>query len=75
MDIGAKAEIYKIINTLVEGGCAVLMISSEMEELIGMCDRIIVMGNGEITGSFDRHGFDQENILAAAMKLGRQEVA
>ncbi len=75
VDIGAKAEIYKIINTLVEGGCAILMISSEMEELIGMCDRIIVMGNGEITGSFDRPNFDQERILAAAMRRGRQEVA
>ena len=75
VDIGAKAEIYKIINTLVQGGCAVLMISSEMEELMGMCDRIIVMGNGEITGSFDRPAFDQERILAAAMKRGRQEVA
>jgi len=60
---------------LVEGGCAILMISSEMEELMGMCDRIIVMGNGEITGSFDRPNFDQERIQAAAMKRGRQEVA
>jgi ribose transport system ATP-binding protein len=73
VDIGAKAEIYRIINALVDEGCAVLMISSEMEELIGMCDRILVMSNGEITGSFNRKEFNQERILEAAMRPARQE--
>lgn len=73
VDIGAKAEIYRIINALVAEGCAVLMISSEMEELIGMCDRIAVMSNGEITGSFSRADFNQERILEAAMRPSRQE--
>jgi len=75
VDVGAKAEIYKIINTLVEDGCAVLMISSETEELIGMCDRILAMSNGEVRATFEREDFDQERILEAAMQNGRREVA
>jgi len=67
IDVGAKFEVYKIINQLVAEGTAVLFISSEMEELIGMCDRIIVMHQGEITGSHDRHEFDSERILESAM--------
>jgi len=67
IDVGAKFEVYKIINQLVAEGTAVLFISSEMEELIGMCDRIIVMHRGEITGAHDRHDFDSERILETAM--------
>ncbi len=67
IDVGAKFEVYKIINQLVAEGTAVLFISSEMEELIGMCDRIIVMHRGEITGSHDRQAFDSERILETAM--------
>ena len=54
IDVGAKYEVYKIINRLAADGAGVLMISSEIEELIGMCDRILVMGHGEIRGFFDR---------------------
>lgn len=75
VDIGAKAEIYKIISSLAEEGCAFLMISSEMEELMGMCDRILVMSNGEISGSFDRAAFSQERILEAAMRSSRRGAA
>jgi ribose transport system ATP-binding protein len=67
IDVGAKFEVYKIINQLVAEGTAVLFISSEMEELIGMCDRIIVMHRGLITGTHDRHDFDSERILETAM--------
>jgi ribose transport system ATP-binding protein len=74
VDVGAKYEIYKIINQLVETGAGVLLISSEMEELIGMCDRILVMSNGEISGEFSRHGFNQERILEAAMRHGLRQV-
>jgi len=75
VDVGAKTEIYKIINDLVEGGCGVLIISSEMEELVGMCDRILVMSNGEISGTFERGDFNQEKILEAAMKHRMKEPA
>ena len=50
IDVGAKYEVYKIINRLAADGTGILMISSEIEELIGMCDRILVMGHGEIRG-------------------------
>ena len=67
IDVGAKYEVYKLINRLAAEGTGVLMISSEIEELIGMCDRILVMGHGEIRGSFPRERFDREAILRAAM--------
>ena len=67
IDVGAKNEVYKIINRLAAGGAGILMISSEIEELIGMCDRIMVMAQGEIRAIFERGGFDREAILKAAM--------
>lgn len=63
IDVGAKQEIYTLINTLVEQGKAVLMISSEMEELIGMSDRIIVLSEGHITGELVKEEFNQETIM------------
>ncbi|MBV5323334.1 sugar ABC transporter ATP-binding protein, partial [bacterium] len=63
VDVGAKYEIYSIINDIVAKGAAVLFISSEIEELIGVCDRIIVMGVGEILGSFEKVDFNREKIL------------
>ncbi len=68
IDVGAKFEIYKIIDTLVAGGAGVLMISSEMEELMGLCDRILVMNHGEIQAEYSRGEFDSGRILEAAMK-------
>ena len=50
IDVGAKYEVYKIINQLAADGAGVLLISSEIEELMGMCDRILVMRHGEIHG-------------------------
>jgi len=71
VDVGAKYEIYRLINELAAGGAAVLMISSELEELIGMCDRILVMSGGRITGEVHKSGgFNREDILRAA--LGRR---
>ena len=63
VDVGAKAEIYKIMNDLAARGMAIVMISSEMPEIVNMCDRIIVMSEGRITGELDRSEFDQETIL------------
>ena len=56
VDIGAKFEIYTHLNALAQEGSAILFISSEMEELIGVCDRILVMCSGEITGELARDG-------------------
>ncbi|NOT63626.1 MAG: sugar ABC transporter ATP-binding protein [Acidobacteria bacterium] len=67
VDVGARAEIYRIINELAESGAGVLMISSELEELIGMCDRMLVLRRGELTASFARAEFDREQILRAAL--------
>jgi ribose transport system ATP-binding protein len=66
IDIGAKYEIYGTINKLAEDGVGILVICSELEELMGMCDRILVMSNGEIRAQFARQDFDQEKILQAA---------
>ena len=63
IDVGAKQEIYTLINTLVEQGKTVLMISSEMEELMGMSDRIVVLSEGRVTGELKRDEFDQELIM------------
>lgn len=66
IDIGAKQEIYKLMNELVEKGKSIIMISSEMEELIGMSDRILVLHEGEITGEVTKDEFSQQRILALA---------
>ena len=64
IDVGAKIEVYNIINSLVKQGVAVIMISSEMPEVLGMSDRVAVMHQGEITGVFDNDGtLTQEKIL------------
>lgn len=67
IDIGAKAEIYKIIAQLAEQGRAIVMISSELEEILGLCDRVIVLYHGRITAEFERRAFNQEDIIKAAM--------
>lgn len=66
IDVGAKFEIYSIIDQLAASGSGVLFISSEIEELIGMCDRILVMSRGEIFGEFHRGELNEEAILHAA---------
>ena len=66
IDVGAKSEIYTLVNSLVEEGKAVMMISSEMEEVMGMSDRIIVLCDGKITGTLDRKDFNQETIMSYA---------
>ncbi len=70
VDVGARAEIYRLINRLTEQGAGVLFISSEIEELIGMCDRLLVMRQGTITAHFARAEFDREHILSAALHGG-----
>jgi ABC-type sugar transport system ATPase subunit len=66
VDVGAKFEIYTKIQGLAQNGTSVLVASSEIEELIGICDRILVMSRGEITGEFALEAFDRHAILHAA---------
>ncbi|MCY1715165.1 sugar ABC transporter ATP-binding protein [Caproiciproducens galactitolivorans] len=66
IDVGAKYEIYKLMNELVENGKTILLISSEMEELMGMSDRIIVLSEGKMTGEIEKENFNQENIMSYA---------
>ena len=68
VDIGAKFEIYTHLNSLAQQGSAILFISSEMEELIGVCDRILVMCQGELTGELARSEFSQEKLLTLAIR-------
>jgi ribose transport system ATP-binding protein len=69
IDVGAKIEVYNLINNLVENGAAVIMISSEMDECMGMSDRILVMHEGRLTGELTRDEFSQERIMYAASGL------
>ena len=69
IDVGAKYEIYQIMIELVKQGKSIIMISSEMPELIGMSNRIIVMCNGRITGELDNEEATQEKIMAFATKF------
>ena len=68
IDVGAKYDIYCLINKMVEEGKSVIMISSEMPELLGMCDRIYVMSEGRIAGEFTAEEATQEGIMASIMQ-------
>ncbi|GMN99243.1 xylose ABC transporter ATP-binding protein [Parageobacillus thermoglucosidasius] len=72
IDVGAKYEIYKIINELASQGVGIVLISSELPEVMGMSDRILVMSEGRITGEFSRENATQEKIMACATG-GRQK--
>lgn len=69
VDVGAKQEIYQLINELTDKGMAVIMVSSDMEELMGVPDRIIVLHEGECTGGLDKKDFSQVEILKLASGL------
>ena len=66
IDVGAKAEIHKLMTKLVQAGKAVIMISSEMPEVLGMSDRVLVMHEGDLVGELPREEADQEKILMLA---------
>ena len=66
IDVGAKQEIYDIMNDLANQGKAIVMISSDMEELIGMSDRVVVLCKGRMAGSLSREEISQESILMKA---------
>jgi ABC-type sugar transport system ATPase subunit len=66
IDVGAKVEIYNIMNDLVDLGVCVVMVSSELPEVLGMSDRIVVIHEGRITGSFSREEATQEKVMHSA---------
>ena len=66
IDVGAKQEIYHLMNELAAQGKAILMVSSDMEEILGMSDRIIVLHEGLVSGELQREQFSQENVLQLA---------
>jgi ribose transport system ATP-binding protein len=67
VDVGAKHEIYVIINDMARNGATVLFVSSEMEELMGVCDRIMVIHGGKIVADFGKSEYDQERIMSFAL--------
>jgi ribose transport system ATP-binding protein len=67
VDVGAKQEIYEMLRHLTDAGAAILMISSDMEEVIGVSDRIAVMHEGAISGFLDRSQFSEHNVLQLAV--------
>ena len=74
IDVGAKSEIYSIMSDIAAEGKAIIMISSEMPELLGMCDRILVMCEGKSTGIFERDEYDQVRLMAAATGTKKEEI-
>ena len=73
IDVGAKFEIYSIIYELAKAGMAIIFISSEMPEIIGMCDRVYVLNEGEIVGELNRDELHQENIMKHIVAHNRRE--
>jgi len=70
IDVGSKAEIYQIIRDLTKKGTGIIMISSELQEIIGMSDRILVMSRGKIAGELSRAEVTEEKILTLAIGEG-----
>jgi ribose transport system ATP-binding protein len=70
VDVGAKEEIYGLICELTRSGVAILMISSEMEEVLGMSDRVVVIHEGAVAGELQREELSEEAIIALATGQG-----
>lgn len=75
VDVGAKIEIYNIIYSLAKQGIAVIVVSSELNELLGICDRIVVLARGKVWGNVPRSDFSQERIMRAATCIEAYGVA
>ncbi len=72
VDVGAKTQIYEIINSLAKEGYGIIIVSSDMPEVLGMSDRILVVHEGKLTGEFSRDEANQEKILEAAMNITKK---
>lgn len=68
IDVGAKAEIYQLINNLAKQGMAIIVVSSELPEVIGISDRIVIFCEGELTGEYAQEEATQEKLLQSATK-------
>jgi inositol transport system ATP-binding protein len=75
IDVGAKAEIHRLMGKLAQEGKAIVMISSELPEVLGMSDRVLVMHEGRVAGEFDRKDANQENIMHAATGMAAAHAA
>jgi ribose transport system ATP-binding protein len=73
VDVGAKAELYRLIDQWVREGLGVIMTSSELPELLTVCDRILVLAEGRLTGHFTRDQATEEKIMEAATQLARRD--
>ena len=74
VDVGAKYEIYQIINSLAEEGKSIILISSELPEILGMCDRIYVMNRGRIIAELPNDKVTQEDIMNRIMQDSKGEI-
>jgi ABC-type sugar transport system ATPase subunit len=70
IDVGTKYEIYKLMNKMTDNGMCIIMVNSDIEELMGMSDRIIVIREGEITGELEKKDATAEKIMHFAMGGG-----
>jgi L-arabinose transport system ATP-binding protein len=73
IDVGAKHEIYNVIYELAERGCAVLMVSSELPEVLGVSDRIVVMREGRLSGELERKDASEPGLLSLALPQGTED--
>jgi D-xylose transport system ATP-binding protein len=73
VDVGAKFEIYKLMFALAKRGVSIIMVSSELAEVLGVSDRVLVIGEGQLRGDFANDGLTQEHILSAAIGAGGNE--
>src|SRR5690606_265949 len=71
VDVGAKAEIHRILRDLARSGVGIVVVSSELPELIGLCDRVLVVREGEISGTVEGDTLTEENIMRLASFTGR----
>ena len=70
IDVGAKEEIYRVMETLAQEGMAILFASSELEEILGLADRVLVMHEGRLTGELSRDDLSEEAIMHLATGQG-----
>ena len=75
IDVGAKEEIYKLLNDLADNGKAIIVISSELPEVLRLSHRIVVMSQGQVTGQLNNDEADQETVMELATKNIQEEVA
>ena len=75
VDVGAKFEIYKLMFELVQRGISIIMVSSELSEVLGVSDRVLVIGEGQLRGDFINQDLTQEQVLAAALKQAPSQVS